>query len=686
MTISSTVLSPILQRQSQGATWLSPGEFAILEVVCDTLLPSLEPPPGVSAEEAAYYRRRAADLQVAQRMAEMLALESEERKGQIRQLLALLRSPLTSLVLVGRPQPFARLPQELRERYLLALANSPLGLLRQGFQAMKRLAGFIFFAALDERGRNPNWEVLDYAPPQDPPASLVRPLQPFPVEGDTVLEADAVVIGSGAGGGVVAGELARAGKSVVVLEKGGYYNEETFPVEEGRGMTELYLQRGLLTSRDLGITVLAGSTLGGGTVVNWMTSFRTPEDILDEWAKRSGVSELTGQGLQASFAAVEERISVNLENSAHNRQNQVLADGCTALGYHAGVLRRNAVGCNQRCGTCCFGCRYGCKQSTLKTYLQDAFEAGARIIVNCSAERVLIEQGRAVGVLASVRDPQSGRLSRLTVRARAVIVAAGAIHSPAILLRSGLSNPHIGRHLYLHPTAVVAGLYPDKIYPWKGVLQSAYSNQFGHLDGTYGYKLETAPVHPGMLGVAMPWWSARDYRRELLQAPYVAAFIVLTRDRGEGRVSLARDGEPVIDYVVSVYDRRHLLHGIGQAARVHFAAGARSVLSLHTRRTRLDRAEDGALDERQFRNFERQLERHGLAPNRLMVFTAHQMGTCRMGNDPRQAVVDGNHEVHGVRGLFVCDGSVFPSPSGVNPMLSIMALAHRAAQYIKSTL
>jgi choline dehydrogenase-like flavoprotein len=189
-----------------------------------------------------------------------------------------------------------------------------------------------------------------------------------------------------------------------------------------------------------------------------------------------------------------------------------------------------------------------------------------------------------------------------------------------------------------------------------------------------------------MLGVALPWWSARDYRRELLQAPYVAAFIVLTRDRGEGRVTVGKDGEPVIDYVVSVYDRRHLLHGIAQAARVHLAAGARSVLSLHTRRTRLDRTAAGTLDERQFREFERQLERHGMAPNRLMVFTAHQMGTCRMGSDPRQAVVDGNHEVHGVRGLFVCDGSVFPSPSGVNPMLSIMALSHRAAQYIKSTL
>jgi choline dehydrogenase-like flavoprotein len=683
MTISSTSISPLLH--SQQATWLSPSELAILESVCDTLLPSLDPPAGVSEEVAAYYRRRAADLQVAARMAELLALENDERKTQIRQLLMIMASPLTSLFLVGSAHAFPDLSQQQRERYLLALASSPLGLLRQGFQALKRLAAFVFFSVLDEQGKNPNWQVLDYEPPQGPPASEPA-LETFPITEDTVLEADAVVIGSGAGGGVVAGELARAGKSVVVLEKGGYYREETFPTQEGRGMVELYLQRGLLTSRDLGITVLAGSTLGGGTVVNWLTSFRTPPDVLDQWATLSGIKDLTGPGLQESFAAVEARLGVNSEDSAHNRQNQLLADGCAALGYHAGTLRRNATGCAQRCGSCCFGCRYGRKQSTLRTYLQDAFEAGARIIVHCSADRVLIENGRAVGVAASVRDPESGRVSHLTVRARAVIVAAGSIHSPAVLLRSGLDHPHIGRHLHLHPTAVVAGLYPEKVYPWKGVLQSAYSDQFGHLDGSYGYKLEVAPVHPGMLGVALPWWSARAFREQLLEAPYVAAFIVLTRDRGEGRVSLGRDREPAIEYVVSTYDRRHLLHGMAQAARVHFAAGARAVLSLHTKRTRVDRAADGALSERALAAFERQLERLGMAPNRLMIFTAHQMGSCRMGSDPRASVVDEHQEVHGVRGLFVCDGSVFPAPSGVNPMLSIMALAHRAAQYIKEAL
>jgi choline dehydrogenase-like flavoprotein len=172
----------------------------------------------------------------------------------------------------------------------------------------------------------------------------------------------------------------------------------------------------------------------------------------------------------------------------------------------------------------------------------------------------------------------------------------------------------------------------------------------------------------------------------MLQTANVATFIVLTRDKGEGTVTIDRDGEPVLDYVVSVYDRKHLMHGLSQAARAHFAAGAQSINTLHNKRTRIDRPEGGTVSEQQFREYARQVERHGMGPNRVMMFTAHQMGTCRMGANPKKSVTDGNNEVYGVKGLFLCDGSVFPGASGVNPMLSIMGLAHRASQYIKSTM
>lgn len=670
--------------ESRVAGWLSPDEFRLIEAVCDTFLPSLEPPAGSSQVLSAYYRRSARDLHLAELFAETLAQENVQAQTEFRQLLALMSSSLSGLLLIGRPQAFLDLSQEQREKYLLAMANSPLGQLRQGYQAMKRLTGFIYYSVPDPQGSNPNWAALDYSAPGPPPADAPRPIQPLTVREDMTLDADAVVIGSGAGGGVVAAELAQAGKSVIVLEKGSYNNEANFTLQEAQATQELFLKRGSLASKDLGIVILAGSTLGGGTVVNWTTSFRTPDYILEEWEQQSGLKEFTGSALQDSFAAVEQRIQVNTENSEHNKQNQLLVDGCTALGYHSGELRRNAVGCEQRCGTCGFGCRYGAKQSTMKTYLQDAFEHGARIIVRCNADKVLVENGKAVGVKATVTDTETGKTYSLTVHAKTVIVAAGAISTPALLLRSGLENKHIGRHLKLHPVTTISGIYPEKVYSWQGVMQSAYSDEFARLDGNYGYKLEVPPVHPGLLGLSTPWYGAQDYRQQMLHAPNIATFIVLTRDKGEGSVTTDRDGEPVVDYTVSVFDRKHLLHGLRHAARAHFAAGADAVTSLHSKRTRMERAGNGSINALAFHRFDRELERHGMGTNRVTMFTAHQMSSCRMGADPKLAVTDGNGEVYDVKGLFICDGSIMPSGSGVNPMLTIMGLVHKASQYIKT--
>lgn len=671
--------------QEQIAGWLSPKEFSLLESICETFLPSLEPPANSSADLATFYRLHAGDMQLALLVARATAKESETKQAEIHRLFSLMASPALGLFLIGTPRPFVDLPLVSRERYLLALANSPLGTFRQAYQAFKRLIGFYFFGATTPEGKNPTWKIVGYEAAPLPSASSPQPIKPIIIRVDTRLECDVVVIGSGAGGGLVAGELALSGKNVIVLEKGGYASDTDLSLQEIESMNNLYLNRGTLTSKDMGVAVLAGSTLGGGTVVNWCTSFRTPDDVLHQWEQISGLKDFTGPALQESFAAVEQRIHVNADNSSHNRQNQLLFDGARALGYHAGLIQRNAEGCEQRCGTCGFGCRYGCKQSTTKTYLQDAYDHGARIIVHCSADEVLLENGnKAVGVKAQARNPETGEIHEVIVQAKTVIVAAGTIHSPALLLRSGLDNPHIGRHLFLHPTGVVTGYYPEKVYPWQGVMQSAYSNEFAHLSGNYGYKLEVPPVHPGMLGMVSPWYSARDYRNLVSNAAFGASFIVLVRDKGEGKITLDRHGEPVIHYVTSAFDRRHLLHGLRQAARIHFAAGATRVLTPHNKPTLIERQVDGSLSEQQWCQFDAQLEQHGLGPNRMMVFSAHQMGTCRMGADPRQSVVDQTSQVHGVRGLFVCDGSVFPAPSGTNPMLSIMGLAHRSTCYIKS--
>lgn len=679
-----------LTRPSAPATeaaggWLPYDALATLEVICETLLPSLVPPRGSSEVVAAYYQRSATDLDVARRLVQMLAHERPQVHADIRQFLSLFSSAGPSMVLAGSPRPFAELSQTQRERYLFALANSPVPKLRMGYQGIKRLACLIFYSALDERGVNPNWTALRYPAPPPPPVDPPAPISPLAISGETTVDADVVVVGSGAGGSVVAAELAAAGRTVVVLEKGGYNREGDFTHLEQQAGAELFLNRGTLASSDLGVLMMAGSTLGGSTVINWMTCFRVPDDVLEEWDQRAGLQGcFTSPDLQDSFALVERRLGVNANNSQHNRPNAVLFEGAKTLGLHAGVIRRNALGCDGGCDGCNFGCRRGNSQSTMRTYLQDAYDSGARVVVRCSAQRVLVEHGQAVGVTATAEDTGTGRTYPVTVRAHTVVLAAGAVNTPALLLRSGVGGSHVGRHLRLHPTTVSVGLYPTEVNAWQGVLQSAYSDEFVHLDGLYGYKLEAAPGHPGLFGLARPWVTARDYREQMTRCAHLAPVIIVVRDRGEGSVTVDRSGEAIVNYTVSPYDRRHVAHGLRQMARIHFAAGADEVMSLQSKPTFVERSAHSVRHDQQLGEFDRQIDRNGLGPNRILMFSAHQMGTCRMGADPGTSVTDQHQRVHGVTGLYVCDTSVFPTASGVNPMLPVMGLAHRASQHIKS--
>lgn len=668
-----------------GMDWLSEREPRLLEALCDTLVPALNDPP--EDDPAGLMRRPARELDVAGAIAATLATQDQAARDEFSRLLRLLGSPLGGIALLGRPRGFLEMTAAERERALQAMARSNIGKLRQGFQGLKRLTHFIFYAApAPGGGDNPNWPALDFAPPPPPPP-IPKPISPIAITTDTALDADVVVVGSGAGGGVVAGELARSGLSVLVLEKGGYYNESDFTGREAEMMPRLYLKQGLQSTRDLSIIILAGSCLGGGTVVNWSTSFRAPPDVLAEWERDYGLSGLSGGGMDTHFAAVERRMGITREDGSANANNAVIERGSQALGYSWGAMPRNASGCEQRCGACGYGCPYSRKQSTLLTYLQDAAEAGARFVVNCSVDRVNVERGQARGVTATVTDPATGARRTLTVRSRAVVVAAGALHTPAVLLRSGIRHRELGRNLWLHPVADVAGTYDEPVRPWIGSIQTRYCDQFAHLEGTYGFTVEAAPAHPGLAGMCLPWTSGREHKELMRQSAYTAALIALVRDRTGGRVTLDRRGEPVVDYRLGDYERRMLVRGQQETARIHLAAGARRVATLHSRLTALDvrdgpdSAPAGKLD-----TFLRAIEQRGLAPNTLPLFSAHQMGTARMAGDARRGVVNPEQRVHGIKGLYVADSSVFPTASGVNPMLTILGLANRAAGAIRAAL
>jgi choline dehydrogenase-like flavoprotein len=665
------------------ADWLTAAQTRTLEAICDALLPGTPPPAG-EVDADGYYARSARDLDVARQMAETLSEASPETKADFKKLLDTLNRPLMGMLLAGKPRGFAQLPPAAREAALRKMSTSSLAELRQGFQAVKRLAGFIYYAAPNADGVNPNWARLGYAPPAPPPSPEAAPkrIRTLPVTGETTLTADAVVVGSGAGGGLVAAQLAAAGKDVVVLEKGGYHSESDFNGLEADMTPKLYLRRGTLATHDLGMVILAGSTLGGGTTVNWSTSLRTPGDVLQEWERDYGVTDLTGPEHQRGFDAIEARLDVNTEDSDPNANNAALQRGCQALGYAWTRIPRNASDCRQRCGFCGFGCPYGRKHGTMLTYLQDASDGGARTVVRANAARVLIEAGRAVGVEGWVTDEATGQRHKLTVRAPIVVVAAGAVESPALLLRSGLTNPNIGKHLRLHPVITLLGRYAEPVEPWAGSLQTVLSDHFARVSGMYGFRIEVMPAHPGLLGLGTPWSDPRSFKRDMTMLRESAAYIVLTRDSGEGHITLDKQGDPILHYWPNELDRQHLIQGAQEVVKIALAGGATGVGMTHA--PRLDGERLGSASAKERQAFLDEIARRGIVPNKQILGSAHQMGTCRFGGDAKTAVADPYGEVYGTRGLFIADGSAFPTASGTNPMLSIFGLAYRVAQHIIS--
>jgi choline dehydrogenase-like flavoprotein len=388
--------------------------------------------------------------------------------------------------------------------------------------------------------------------------------------------------------------------------------------------------------------------------------------------------------VEASLEAVADRLGVTDTQSRPGARDRLLERGLEGLGWQVGPLPRNVRGCPQDagCGWCGFGCRAGAKQSTLVTYLEDAAAAGARLVVAADARRVLVEPlqggdraGRAAGVEA--RTPAG---HRLVVRARAVVAAAGAIETPALLLRSGLGG-QVGRHLHLHPGTAAAGVFEEPVRWWEGTLQARYSTQLRERLGPYAPIFETVPVHPGTAAVALPWRSAAEHRALMERSAQLSLVGVLGRDQGAGRVEVDGDGSPVVRWRLAAADGARLFAGVVTAADVLAAAGATEVFSLQRRRPAFRPG-----DRQGQRDWRGAVGRSGFGPGRATLFSYHQMGSCRIGTDPAASAVGPDHRTHEVDGLYVADASLFPTASGVNPMLSVMALAHRAAAKVAARL
>jgi long-chain-alcohol oxidase len=648
------------------ATAPSPKARAALDAICDTFAPGGDGLPS------------ATELGVPETLLALVGRNprAAERK-QVAQLLGLWDTRLLCSIAGGGLRRFTSLSQAEREKVLLSWADSRVVQRRAAFQALRKGTLLAYYGGGANGDPNPVWDAMGYPGPLGAPADPPPPgIEPLEIDDDTELDCDVVVVGSGAGGGTTAAVLAAAGLDVIVVEAGRYFSEKDFDGAELSGFDRLYLNGGGMASADGGIGLLAGACLGGGTVVNYTFSFRTPAHVREEWAKL-GLPAVASDEFDGSLDAVWQRIGANAEHSVPSPRDELVRAGLDRLGWDSQVMQRNVRGCTAEvCRLCHYGCQLGAKQSTLKTWLQDAHDAGTRILVETRAERVIVEGGAAAGV-----EARTAAGHRVTVRARAVVSAAGAIHTPALLSRSGVRSNALGKHLRVHPVLVVWGVFDNEVRPWEGMLSSTYSDQDADMSGGYGVKYEHVATPPSILLSFSPWRGGRQHA-DLMQAlPYTGGLGMLLRDHGVGEVRTGRDGEPIVRYGLTAEDVEHLRRGLRGAGRAFEAMGARRIYSSHSKWVAYEPGRDGDLDR-----FARDAEACGWGPGQAQFISFHLMGSARMGGSPSDSVCDPAGQVWSTPGLYVCDGSAFPTASGVNPMVTIEALAHMNARGIAARL
>jgi choline dehydrogenase-like flavoprotein len=633
-----------------------------LATLCDTFVPAIDE----QEDPHGFWRRAASDLGVPAAIEDTLAtLPEEQIEG--------LRAVLDELAREG----FNAAAQERREQLVHELSDSSTDALA-GVHAFKGLTTMLFYALPDpDSGRNPNWVAIGYPGPRSEPPDSPKTIAVRRPGGDELtLEGDVCVVGSGCGGGVIAGELAERGKKVVVLESGGYFNESDFNQLELWGYQNLYLNGGAFLTLDGQFAIMAGSNLGGGSTVNWMNCLRTKPWVREEWAREHRLEGVDGPDFDRHLDAVWERLAVNDRCSDLNGPHQRLKEGCERLGYGFKLITRNSDRDRydpEVAGYLGFGDQSGAKLGTLKTYLQDAHDRGAEFVVRCRVERVLVDDGRAVGVEGMYVD-QDGRRARVVVRAPQVAVACGSIESPALLLRSGIGGPAVGSYLRLHPATAMLGLHDGDQRSWWGPPQAGLSDEFARLDDGYGFLLECPATGVGISASALPWHSGRQHKELMAGFGHSAAMLLLVRDRGHGRITIDANGNAVVDYRINDEgDLRMIRRALVELVRVQEAAGAKQIVTFGRKAPIWRRGDD--LDE-----FARSVHDSPLDPYEHAIFSAHQMGSCRMGSDPSTSVAGPWGELHDTKGVWVGDASAFPTASGTNPMITIMALARRTAE------
>ncbi|WCJ29007.1 Long-chain-alcohol oxidase FAO4A [Euphorbia peplus] len=622
---------------------------------------------------------------------------------------------------------FSQLSLHQRQKVLHNWSLSFVPILRMFFKSVKLLTLLVFFSQVDEKNENQTWKAIDYPGPdpqfnkhltqltdenqeeqdQNPFGPLIKrvinmnlprnivsnslresgfsvftpPKSKINTNPSMIIQCDAVVVGSGSGGGVVAGILANAGYKVLVLEKGSYFARNNLSLLEGPSMDQMYLSGGLLATDDMGLVILAGSTVGGGSTINWGASLRTPPHVLKEWSESYGLEMFDSKLYKEALDVVCEKMGVQDEIHEEGFNNAVLRKGCEELGYTVKSIPRNSSA-DHYCGWCPLGCKDGRKKGTTETWLLDMVNSGNGVILpECEAIKVLHERKkganrkRATGVAFEYNT--KGGKETCIVESKVTIVACGAIQSPPLLKKSGLKNPNIGKHLHLHPVTMVWGYFPEshEKKSYEGGVMTAMST-VNLNDSGYGAVIQTPSLHPGMFSSLIPWKSGMDMKVKMQRFSRTAHILALARDKGTGQVHSPSN----VSYKMAPEDEKNLQAGLEKILKILAAAGAEEIGTHHFESRSIEVRK--MKEKGEFERVVKEESQRGLRELTTEICSAHQMGSCRMGMNEKESVVGENGETWEIEGLFVADSSVFPTALGVNPMVTIQAIAYCTAHSI----
>jgi len=652
-------------------------ERTILAELASSIFPQLV--PGIE-DSAELFQLRADPTKLVRALEKNLTTSSAATQTHIKKLLRHLASLLRGRKWKGRLARFSTLSQTEQQESVRRLLGSASDRVKLFLTGLIKLLHYHAFAQgeLSEDTQREIDEALGYPPvvPKVSESDLPRPAL-FRSDQQT-FAADFLVIGSGAGGSVVAAELAETGKRVILVDAG------PMPRAIELGCSEEFANRrwleshGTIPTPELPVSLISGRVFGGGTVINWGTYLNPPRELLENWSHQFGFQACLSETWQHSLYSVRRRLAVAPVQSL-SQGNQLLQTAAEHLNWSKHAVERIQGECTN-CQTCSFGCSDG-KQDALRTYVADAERLGVHLIPECRVELLEHERGRVDRATGVLRDAE-GIQRKVEFRFRHLVLAAGAVHTPALLLRSGLGNPHVGQHLQIHPAAIVLGEFEQVVAPWEGPPQAVVIDQFAKGSSrSSGMRLEAVPLPPGLLAMSLPWHGPLAYRKTIQRAKHLAGWLVLVHDQDDrlGRVEIDAQGQPRIHYRADMALRIAVGRGISAALTGLRAAGATRLLAPSWG---LDDF-NCQLGEEAFKSYLRAQEKAARCLGNLRLFSAHQMSSCRLASSAGQGAIDLSGRVYGLDNVFVCDGSALPTSTGVNPALTITTLSHYLAQEIK---